>query len=247
MKKNLARVFCLVGFLLSIIIILVLNIQTSYLQGINYEIRKVKIPLYLKLLDFFSRDSHYKVLTREIIKGCSGDKEKAMRLLEWTHNNIKKNVEGLPVVDDHAWHIIVRGYGEDDQFNDVFSTLCNYAGMEAFFTWIDSAKKDRKLPLSFVKIKGEWSVFDSFRGVYFSKKNSSEPANIEMIKSGIYSISGIAGVDPNTLDYAPYIINVPLVKDMAVGRSNVQSPFRRLFCEIKKLNIVCADKGDKFK
>lgn len=213
----------------------VANLKTTYYQGVNYNVRIVKIPLYLKVLDFFSRHYHYRELTGEITKDCRTKKEKIFALFDWTHQNIHDIPDGLPVIDDHAWHIIIRGYGAADQSADVFTTLCNYAHINAFFTFVSSSQnKNNKIPLSLVKTEEGWLVFDTFNGIYFSKRNSDEPANIEAIKSGAYSISGIASVNTSALNYAPYIVNIPLVKDMALGRSNVQSPLNRLFYEIKK-------------
>ena len=56
-----------------------------------------------------------------------------MEIFIWTCENIRKQPDGLPVIDDHVWHIIIRGYGEPDQSSDVFTTLCNYAGIRAFY------------------------------------------------------------------------------------------------------------------
>lgn len=212
--------------------IFILNIETSYYQGVNYEIKNIKIPLYLKLIDFFSRDSHYKMLTREIIKNCPGsDKEKAMCLLEWTYNNIHKNPGSLPIIDDHVWHIIIRGYGEDDQFNDVFTTLCNYAGVEAFFTWVDSVGKEKRLPFSFVKVSNQWVVFDPYRKAYFIDENAGL-AEINKVKQGKYLIC--AGATDYFFNYLLYTPNIPLMDTVGFRRSNTQSPVNRLFLQLDR-------------
>src|SRR3989338_5498954 len=150
-----------------IAIILVLNLNVSIKQGINYEVRTLKIPLYLKILDFYDRHFNYGYLADSIVKGIKNPEEKAVRIFEWTYANIHRTPIGMPVVDDHVWHIIVRGYGNDDQFADVFSTLCNYAGLDALF--LEVFRKDEKeaIVLSFVKIGNKWLVFDPYNGVYF--------------------------------------------------------------------------------
>jgi hypothetical protein len=44
-----------IAFILSICI---LNISVTTRQGVNYQVREIKFPLYLKILDFVDR--HYK-------------------------------------------------------------------------------------------------------------------------------------------------------------------------------------------
>ena len=111
-----------------------LNFTVTTQKGVNFKVQTIKIPLYLKALDFFDRHYNYKLITKRIIRDAQNEQDKAMKILEWTYKNIKRQPKELPVIDDHVWHIIVRGYGLNDQFSDVFTTLCNYAGMDAFFT-----------------------------------------------------------------------------------------------------------------
>lgn len=49
-------------------LVILFNTEVTYQQGINYKVCAVKIPLYLKVLDFFDRHYNYKNLTRKIIK-----------------------------------------------------------------------------------------------------------------------------------------------------------------------------------
>lgn len=232
-------IISIIGILASIFI---LNLKTTYNQGINYEYKFVKIPLCLKIIDFFSRHYHYKDTVEEITKGVSSDEEKILRLFKWTHKNIKPTPQELPVVDDHVWSIIVRGYGEDDQFNDVFTTLCNYAGMDAFFTWIKSPDQKRKVPFSFVKMKEKWFVFDPYYGIYFNDAKGNL-ADIETIKAGNYSLCQESKTDE--IDYSGYIADFPLLKDIGLTRANTQSPLNRFLLEIKKINDKLSKKRSK--
>jgi hypothetical protein len=61
------------------------------------------------------------------------DQQKAKAIFEWKIKHIVKQPPQLPVIDDHPWHIIVRGYGMADQMADVFAVLSNYAGLKSFF------------------------------------------------------------------------------------------------------------------
>src|SRR3989338_7277520 len=92
----------------AIIAIVLLNIEVTSLQGINGQIHAIRMPLYLKMLDFFDRHYNYMLLTKRITGDARTDEEKTLKLLGWTHANIRKIPDGFPVVDDHVWHIIVR-------------------------------------------------------------------------------------------------------------------------------------------
>lgn len=228
-NKLFIRVFLFITILLSIAFIL--NLKVSYHQGINYEYKFIKIPLYLKIIDFFSRHYHYHELTKEIIRSCKTEEEKVFRLFNWTHENIRHVPEGFPIIDDHVWNIIIRGYGADDQFHDVFTTLCNYVKIKAFFTWVASKKENKKISLSFVKFQEKWFVFDPFYGVYF-KNNKGGLVDIESIKAGNYSVAG--HTDIAKIDYSNYIDNLPSIKNIGLRRANTKSPLNRLLLEMKK-------------
>ena len=70
-------------------------------------------------------------------------KKKTLKIFIWTHKNIRKAPEGLPVIDDHVWHTIIRGYGINDQSSDV---LPLYVIMRAqrHFCWIEGENPDQK-------------------------------------------------------------------------------------------------------
>jgi hypothetical protein len=153
-----------------------------------------------------------------------------MRIFSWTHNNIRKAPKELPVVDDHVWHIIVRGYGVKDQSQDVFTTLCNIAGVGAFFSGIYAEDSSGVIILSFVKIQEKWYVFDAYRGVYFKDKHG----RLADIGSKNEWLAATLDGQPD-IDYTPYLKNLPTIKDIGLNRSNTQSPFNRLLFEIKKI------------
>ena len=230
--RSLFKIILLLMALLLSVMILILPVSTR--QGINYSVRTIKIPLYIKAIEFLDRDYHYKELVKRITQGCKSEKDRVMALFEWTHRNIKRDIpEGWPIVDDHVWHIIVRGYGVSDQLSDVFTTLCNYAGVEAFFTCVYGSNQTGRIPLSFLKIEGKWCIFDPFNGSYFKNKNG-EFADIEELKSGSnWSIESLNGKPGR--DYAVYFANLTSVEKIGLTRANIQSPLNRLLFELKKV------------
>lgn len=214
-------------------IYLVLNMDVTTRQGVNYQIYTIRIPLYFKLLGFFDRHYNYKELVRKIVKGVNNEKEKVMKIFEWTCQNIRKVPEGFPIIDDHVWHIIIRGYGTADQASDVFTTLCNYAGIDAFFSWEYSQDRTRNIPLSFVKIEGQWYIFDPYRGVYF-KDAQGELMDLEAIRSKKpWLIEAKGNKDPG-IDYAVYFGNLRSIKKLGLTRPNIQFPLKRIIFEVER-------------
>jgi len=227
MKRKLSKILFFILILTGICVFL--NISVTTRQGINYDLQTIKIPLYLKVLDFFDRYYNYKALVKRIVKDAHSDEEKAMMIFKWTHNNIKKAPKELPLIDDHVWHIIVRGYGAADQSQDVFTTLCNISGIDAFFLLLNGEANTGRLALSLVKIQKKWYAFDAHRGVYF-KDNQGRLADIGL-KNEWLMVSLDEGPG---IDYTSYLKNLPAVKNIGLIRANIQSPLNRLLFEIKK-------------
>ena len=144
------RIKILISVFFVTAIIFVLNIETSIMQGVDGHQREIKMPLYAKGIQFLARHYEYARLAREITKNAKTDKEKVLRIFDWTHENIKRVSRGMPVVDDHVLNIIIRGYGTNDQFQDVFTTLCAYNGIPAFWDWVYDKKHRARYPFSFV-------------------------------------------------------------------------------------------------
>ena len=210
------------------------NINATTKQCINYQCREYKIPLYLKLLDFYDRHYNYKRLVKNIIQGASTDEERVMRIFEWTYKNIRRNPEGFPIIDDHVWHIIVRGYGVDDQFSDVFTTLCNYSGIDAIFGFIFTKDKTSNMPLSFIRLNKRINIFDPYNGVYFVNKNGTF-ADINEIKSGEGRFKSIAEAQLK-VNYKIYTENLVYdnIEKICLEKPRLQSPLRRIVFEAKK-------------
>lgn len=212
----------------------VLNLPVTSKQGVNYVVKTIKVPVYIKVIEFLDRNYHYQELTQGVTQGCYSEQDKVLAIFGWVHRNIKTDIpQGWPIIDDHVWHIVVRGYGVRDQLSDVFTTLCNYAGVDAFYTWVSTVNGARRIPLSLVKIEGSWRVFDPYHGCYFKNKEG-EIADIEEIKSPAnWSIENLDG-KPD-LDYSIYLDNLPPIEDMGLSRANIQSPLKRLLFEFEKL------------
>lgn len=219
---------CLIAALL-----IILNLPVTSKQGVNYVVRTIRMPLYIKIIEFIDRDHHYKKLIAEISQGQASEEEKITAIFKWVCQNIRKDIpQGWPIIDDHVWSIILRGYGVSDQLSDVFTTLCNYARVDAFYGVVYQKNGKKMTIFSFVKIGGRWRVFDPYRGCYFKNKKG-EIADIQELRSGSgWSMESLNGIPD--INYSAYFDNLPTIKDIELSRASIQSPLNRLIFELKK-------------
>lgn len=212
-----------------------LNLPVITKQGVNYVVKEIKIPLYVKISEFVVRDYYYSKTANEIIDSRMSDKAKVIELFFWTFNNIQKDIpENWRIVDDHVWNIIIRGYGTDDQVSDVFTTLCNYVDLPAFWITQFSKEKDKKIVISFVKVSNKWKMFDPYRGIYFLNKNQ-EIADMHDIICNFENLTiQKIGLNFPEKSYFDCLNNLKPIKDFGMLRGRKHMPFARLVFEIKK-------------
>jgi hypothetical protein len=210
-----------------------LNMETTTRQGINHETRELKIPLYLKLSNFLDRHWNYQWLVERIVDRQTDETQKVETIFLWTIKHIIAQPPQLPVVDDHVWHIIVRGYGTEDQVNDVFATLCNYAGIKAIivFSKAPEGKKQPYISLSAVYLDGAWRLCDVSVGIKFINNRNKWATVAEVLtgegKAMYYGASPTGNV---LLDYPSYLQtlrNFDFDRLYRINRSSIQNPFAR--------------------
>lgn len=198
-------------------------------QGVDYVVTSRELPVYLKALDFVDRDVNYRTLTGTIVAGTTTDEARAVGVFEWTRANIRNVPAGFPVVDDHVWSIIVRGYGAPDQKADVFTTLASYAGVPAY--WLFLGEKGRSLPLSFARIAGRWRVFDVHHGLIY-RSPRGELATVEEVAADLALVRAIAGGRLHLgRPYVAYFVGFGVPRPPDVLRSEMQMTGRRLWNE----------------
>jgi hypothetical protein len=228
MRKN---IYLLLGLAFLIAAIFLLNMEVTYRQGVDYKVGLVRIPLYLKITDFFDRSFNYQALVNRIVNRGDSESMRAVKILTWVDANIKPVPGGFPVIDDHVWNIIVRGYGTADQQSDVFATLCNYAGIEAFFSNLPAqGNPERLITLSFLKIDNEWRVFDPACGAYFRNRNG-QLAFISELKNGDWDVFYIKP-RVTVKNYQEYFSSLGDISGAKWKRSSIQSPLKRLLYQL---------------
>ena len=126
-------------FIFLFILILFLTIffiaikETTSSIGINYKVTEYKIPIYLKILDFYDRHYNYKYIVKNINKNVNNERDIVLNTTKWIKKNIKKIPEGIDIIDHHPLTILERRLAVDDQFSDLLSILLVYSYIDSFF------------------------------------------------------------------------------------------------------------------
>lgn len=229
------RVALLIVALLAVTALALALLPTRTRQGVDYVVRSRELPAWEKALDFVQRDIEYARLAADITRGRRSDPDRLAAVYDWTRLNIRDVPEGFPVVDDHVWHIVVRGYGTDDQKADVFTTLATYAGLPAFWALLPPSGPDSALPVSFVRVDGRWTVVDVAAGVRFvDARGVPLPVTAIARERGI--VSTVAGDRRyRGIPYAAYYERLCGVRVPPTLRAEKQMLWPRLIFEARRL------------
>lgn len=222
---------CLI--LSSLLGLLVLPATTR--QGYNAKVTTRHIPLMIKAMDFLVRDYEYRDLATRLTRGLTVDEEKADAVLRWTQDHIRPVPAGWPVVDDHISHIMIRGYGQEDQMADVFTTLATYSGVPSFWKIAWDRRKPGFLTLSFVKIGGRWTVWDVAAGVAF-RDAKGRLLSVEELSLNPKLLDQAITRVPHRANSYPFHVRAGLSRFGVPGtlRAEKQMPLRRIVFELKK-------------
>ena len=245
MNRRLLILFLFISLLF--IFLFILNKDTTRKISINYKVVDYKIPIYLKLSDFFDRHFEYKYLVKNINNNQSSIEGIILNTTEWINSNIKKTPIGVDVIDYHPLTIVKRRLGEQDQFNDILSVFLVYQDIDSFFI---KKFKDINHSLTLFKINNYWSVIDPYNGYYFLNERRIF-ASIEELKTSNWEIVNLKNRKLNSFStenykelrafYQKIFDNIKSTKEIENtnifergGRSYTQKPFSRLKYEIYK-------------
>ena len=128
---------------------------------------------------------------------------------------------------------MIRGYGVADQFEDIFTILCTYAGMDSFFKSFNNHSGGAYY-ISFVKIQGKWCPLSAFEGVYLTKNGAIVSVNdILLDKSILFPFAlKLANFESDT--FVKEIGNIDFEADWPL-RTKGQSPIGRILYSIKNM------------
>jgi hypothetical protein len=138
----------------------------------------------------------------------------------------------LRVIDDHQLNIIIRGYGVNDQVEDLFTLLCTYAGFEAFYKRF-YASTGKSYFISFVRLGDKWYAFSVWEGAY-PMDSVGKPVSVDTLRSNHeymnpFKIS-VSGFDANI-----FLDAIDSMRFEATStRVRGQSPAGRVWCYVRK-------------
>ncbi|HLG71787.1 MAG TPA: transglutaminase domain-containing protein [Chloroflexota bacterium] len=213
-------------------LVAVANFPATTRIGINYQVSTRHIPLYQKAIAFVDRDIQMRAVAREATGNASAPEDELMALLRWTHDHVQPTPAGFPVVDDHPYYIVVRGYGEPDQAADVFSTLAAYDGIPAALLFSYDAGHRAVYAFAAAEVNGAWSLFDVREERAF-RDGDGRLLNLAALRQDPELLAHLSN-PPNGdgLSYPTLIRDLQPLPD--VLRTDEQMPLRRLEIEVRK-------------
>ena len=239
-RKAVVMLMLLIGLLLFA------SMDATTQMGINGHVTEYKIPLYLKVLNFYDRHFNYRHLAKQITVNSGNEREAALSTALWVVQNIKKVPVGVEIVDNHPWTIVERRLGGSDQFSDILSVLLVYAGIDAFFRNIETTQQpgSGRYPLTFFLIDSTWSVIDPYQGFYFVN-DSGAFASLVDLKKGSWKAMNIEDkvVSEESLIrfYSELFSQLPSREEInrtniyeRGGRANTQNPIGRFLFQLHR-------------
>lgn len=138
-------------------------------------------PFYAKAIAFLDRDIQMRQLAGRIVGDATVAEDKADRIMRWTAAHIRPTPRGMPIVDDHPYNIVIRGYGEPDQAADVFANLAGYVGMPGGVVFSRARDGSALYAFALIEIDGAGRVFD-VRETRALRNGGGELATIEELR-----------------------------------------------------------------
>lgn len=222
-----------IGAVVAVVLITVANWPVTRLVGVNFVVSEVRLPLWAKAVDFIHRDVNVDAVASAVLGGAVDDEAKAAAAFNWTRAHIRTQPEGLPVIDDHIWHIIIRSYGKPDQQADVFTTLLTYAGVRAY--WVLVGVPPDEVPMSYARIRGRWRVYDVANGIVFRNRVGELATPEDLAGDRELIRMAAAGAHLDVARYEARLRNYRSPDPPDVLRADLQMPGRRLWHEMKSV------------
>lgn len=219
------------------------NCEVTTKQGVNFAVSTHRLPLYAKAIGFVDRAAQYRQIASEITQGAASDRERAVRVFDWTIKNIRPTPAGWPVVDDHILHIIIRGHGLDDQRADVFAMLATSAGLPAFWRKVRAPGTDDGVILTFLRVDRRWVVADVANRFLF-KNRSGDLATAEELGADPGLLPEAArSMTVGSTPYSHIFTGSPTPPIPRTLRAEQQMPWPRLRYELRR--AVGLEKNDE--
>jgi len=213
--------------------VVIANWPVTTRVGVNYAWSSQRLPLYEKLVNFLSRDLQLRRLAREVTVGVVNHQDKLLRMFTWVTTHIRPAPPDVPLVDDHVLHVIIRGYGADDQIAEVFAVLAGYAGFRARVARLEPpGHRNVFLMVALVEDGAHTYVFDPRNHVVFRDEHGRFVDVNQLIRNPELIAVSASGRIVRGVPYEQYFLGVQDAK--VFSRVEAQKFWPRLKQELKQ-------------
>lgn len=202
--------------------------------GVNYQTYSKQIPLAEKGIQFLDRHLQTRRLAKEITQGIAGDEEKLLKIFSWVMQNVQPVPAGLPVVDDHLFNVVIRGYGASDQRTEVFALLASYCGFPAAAVCLEDPASARCIDIAFVRLGDKMLLFDVANGLLFQDETGRLLTREDLVGNPRWIQLASGGRKVYGVDYEVYFLRLPEIHP-TFTRMEDQKPLYRLRASILSL------------
>lgn len=216
------------------VVLVVANWPVTTLQGVNFEVTSHRLPLYVKSFQFLDRHAQYRQIATEVTAGKASDTERVSAIFDFTRRSLHQTPDGWTTVDDHILNILIRGYGQNDQFADVYTLLCTYAGVPAFWQKVRAPGTDAGVIFSFAKVDGRWTVADPHGGFLFRNRHGQLATAEEVATQPDARPAAIADLLVKSVPYGHILDALRTPPIPRTLRAELQMPWPRLWYETQR-------------
>lgn len=234
-------------FLLSLSVVLALiaagiwvagRIPATTRVGVNYVVIQKDISLREKAVHFLSRHLTMRRLASDITGKKRTAVEKVLAIQSWVVENIMtpERAGRLPIIDDHPYSIVIRGYGTREQRSDLFTNLCGYAGIPAILYRLTHPQTGRSIYLALIRLEDKYHLFDpGYDNVFYAK--GGRLASLDELLEDLTPVRK-AKHQPmiHGVPYVSYFSGVyPVSRFRWITRADLQMPSWRILYELLRL------------
>ena len=202
--------------------------------GVDGHWSSKRISVYEKAINFLSRHLQTRRLAREVASGATTDEEKLVNIFSWVSEHLQPTPDGFPVVDDHVWHIFVRGYGAGDQRTEAFAVLASYAGLPATSVTLHVPDAQGALLLAAAQSHGRTLVFDIPRHVLFRNQEGALASIEELQRDPELVRQATQGATIRGIPYERFVAQLDKAT-LRFSRMGNQRPWFRFRSELLRL------------
>ena len=202
--------------------------------GINYRVTERRITLFEKCVSFIDRDLQTRRLAAAVTRGAIGDEETLLQLFSYVGEHVRPTPPGLPVIDDHPLHILLRGYGAADQQTEAFALLASYSGYPASGSF-RLASDGSRLLVALVEVGDRRFVFGVADGILFRDGQGRLLDLSQLLRDPALANAAAPGRTIAGLPLSRFFQNVAGTPQPSFARMESQKPMLRLKFELLRL------------